>query len=135
LWPDTRYAGRAILDLVRQHQVPLLGWAGQARGYFAGATELIDGNADPFATAANERRRAHCRFVAREHGIAPETVALAWSLHVDGILPVIGARTLAELDASMAAAALDLEPGTQRWLVGDDKRFPGVLDSERGQCH
>lgn len=121
LWPGTRHAGQAILDIVRRHGVPLVAWAGQARGYFTGATELVDGDGDPFATPANERRRARCLSLARQRGIAPETVALAWSLHTDGVLPVVGARTLAELDTSMAAAAIDLDPGTVRWLAGEDE--------------
>jgi hypothetical protein len=69
-------------------------------------------NGDPFATAANERRRAHCRFVAREHGIAPETVAVIEAL-TTSILP-------------SQRALLSLQHTTSNSLVGGVRHQGGT---------
>lgn len=120
LWPGTLHADPALLDVIGQRRVPLLAWAGQARGYFTGSSEPVDQHADgPFDTPLNDLRRERCRLLARRLGTRPETVALAWSLHIPGVLPVVGARTLDELDASMAAATVELDQCTLRWLEGD----------------
>jgi aryl-alcohol dehydrogenase-like predicted oxidoreductase len=56
------------------------------------------------------------RFVAfaRETGINPTTLALAWvKSHPAVTAPIIGARNLEQLKDSLAAAALDLDPATR----------------------
>jgi len=49
--------------------------------------------------------------VASELGRKPAQVALAWALNVPGVTsPIIGARTLAQLEDNMGALAVDLDP-------------------------
>lgn len=116
LWPGAQHADAAILDVVRRFQLPLLGWAGQARGYFTGHTDWAPAESDPFDTPANAARRERCRRAAAEFGTTPESVALAWSLQQPGIWPIIGPRSLSELRTSMAAAQLDLPGELAAWL-------------------
>lgn len=54
---------------------------------------------------------AKLREVAATRGVTPSQLAIAWVLAKgDGIVPVIGARTRAQLDESLAAARIELDP-------------------------
>jgi aryl-alcohol dehydrogenase-like predicted oxidoreductase len=118
LWPGTLAADRPLLELVNRHRLPLLAWAGQARGFFAGTKEpLGDGFADPFDTPANRLRRRRCRELAGRIGSRPESVALAWTLHIPGTWPVIGARSTHEVDVSLDAVSLRFDERTLEWLM------------------
>jgi len=121
LWPGTMHAEKGVLEVVNRHGLTLIAWAAQARGYFAGQTELpSDTEPDPFDTPANIARRARCVEVGKTLGLAPETVALAWLLSHD-LLAIIGPRSLRELNLSLAAAQVQLGNETIRWLDGFDE--------------
>jgi aryl-alcohol dehydrogenase-like predicted oxidoreductase len=118
LWPGTFHADAALREVISSRGLTLLAWAAQARGYFAGTTELpIPGQADPFDTATNRGRRQRCRILADDLGVRPETVALAWLLHHRDTWPIVGPRSMAELDASLVAARLQFDCATLRWLA------------------
>lgn len=56
--------------------------------------------------------------VAGELGTTPSRVALAWTLLSPAVTaPIVGARTLAQLDDNLGALALDLDPGQQARLA------------------
>lgn len=117
LWPGTRHADEELLGLVLDRQLPFLAWAGQARGFFAGRSEPVrPGGPDPFDSPVNRSRRRRCTALAADLGTTPDTVALAWSLHRSHAWPVVGARSVAEVARSMAAAELRLDAVTVRWL-------------------
>ncbi|WP_427917936.1 aldo/keto reductase [Streptomyces sp. cg40] len=111
------HADGAVLDVVRGHRLPLIGWSSQARGHFARTgPKAHHGKPDPYDTEANRARRLRCRELAVELGSLPETVALAWTLHHPGVWPSIGARTTAQIDNSLQARRLTLTEGQVRWL-------------------
>lgn len=111
------HAGKAVLDVVRTHRLPLLGWSSQARGYFARNTpKEHHGKPDPYDTEANRARRQRCQEIARQLGSRPETVALAWTLHHPGVWPSIGPRTTAQIDSSFQARRLTLTQEQVNWL-------------------
>ncbi len=52
---------------------------------------------------------------ARERGLHPATLAVAWIMHQPGITaPIIGARSVEQLEPSLAAADLEMAP---EWLA------------------
>lgn len=117
LWPGARHADPAILEIIRRYRLPLLAWAGQARGFFTGRTEPLGyPPRDPFDLPVNRARRRRCRALASRIGAAPETVALAWSLHAPGVLPVVGPRSVDELETSLAATRVALDAEARCWL-------------------
>ncbi|WP_327325221.1 aldo/keto reductase [Streptomyces sp. NBC_01210] len=121
LWPGTLHECDALRAVITQHDLPLVAWAGQARGFFAGAGEPVGpGVSDPFDTPRNRERRRRCQAVAHDLGVRPETVALAWTLHRPGVWPVIGARSVDEVDISMAASSLTLDETVVQWLKAED---------------
>jgi aryl-alcohol dehydrogenase-like predicted oxidoreductase len=56
------------------------------------------------------------RTTADEHGSEPATVALSWLLGRPATIPIIGATRPEQLDASLAAADLELSEGGRRRL-------------------
>lgn len=118
LWAGALHADTAVQAVVERHGLVLLAWAAQARGYFTGRTELVGpGQEDAFDTTQNTARRLRCRQLAEDVGVRPETVALAWLLHQPNVMAIVGPRSIEELDASLAAARLPLDPSTCRWLA------------------
>ncbi|MFI6551109.1 aldo/keto reductase [Streptomyces prunicolor] len=111
------HADTAILGVVREHRLPLLGWSSQARGFFARTgTQQVNGRPDPYDTEDNRARRHRCRELAEQLGTRPETVALAWTLHHPGVWPSIGPRTTEQIDRSLEARRLTLSGAQARWL-------------------
>ncbi|WP_406131438.1 aldo/keto reductase [Streptomyces sp. NBC_00989] len=111
------HADRAVLDVVREHRLPLFGWSSQARGYFA-RTEArqVNGRPDPYDTEDNRARRLRCVELAERLGSRPETVALAWTLHHPEVWPSIGPRTTEQIDTSLQARRLTLTEEQVDWL-------------------
>lgn len=108
-------AGPDVLGVVEAKGLPLLSWSAQARGYFA-RSPGSDGS--PYDTEESRARRRRCRDLAGELGAAPETVALAWTLHHPAVLASVGPRTREQLDRSFEALSLTLTGDQLRWLHG-----------------
>jgi aryl-alcohol dehydrogenase-like predicted oxidoreductase len=118
LWPGARHADESVRRVAAEHKLTVLAWAAQARGFFAGRSEPpAPGRPDPFDGSVNRARRTRCRELARDLGTLPETVALAWLLHQARIRPIIGPRSVAEVDASMDAAQIRLDAAVLDWLA------------------
>lgn len=93
-----------------------LAWSSQAAGFFSGLAS--DG---PLAHAwfddDNLERRRRAALLADELGVDAVTVALAWVLHQGSrVVPIVGPRSVAELDSSLRA--LDVRLGAEQvaWL-------------------
>ncbi|WP_438479625.1 aldo/keto reductase [Oleiharenicola lentus] len=97
----------------RETQLPVIPYTSQANGFFSKliatgrapkASELID-----FDTPANHAIARVVAKIATTRGIAPSAVVLAylWS-HRFPVHPIIGCRTLAQLDESIAALPVQL---------------------------
>lgn len=135
-WQGCLTAGDpASLEWYERTQLPLFAWASLARGYFSaepvdlapirrhGMIPLDQDNdaASAFDSADNRQRRERARTLAGELGVTANQVALAWVLRQPfPTWAVIGARTVAELEESVAAADLELSPDQVRWLSSGD---------------
>jgi aryl-alcohol dehydrogenase-like predicted oxidoreductase len=99
--------------------LPLFAWSSQAGGFFAG----VD-NADVARVYDGERNRERLRRASdlgKRMGCSANQIALAWVL--DKPFPtyaIIGPRTVAELEESVAALEVDLTEEECRWLDLDD---------------
>jgi aryl-alcohol dehydrogenase-like predicted oxidoreductase len=94
----------------------LIAWSSQAAGFFTGLRP--DGFlAHAWFDEDNLERRRRAEQLARELGVEPVTVALAWVLHQPpNVLPIIGPRQPSELDTSLAALDVELTPRQVAWL-------------------
>jgi aryl-alcohol dehydrogenase-like predicted oxidoreductase len=137
-WPGCVTAGDpASLAWYERTKLPLFAWASLARGYFStqpvdlapvGRHAAIGRDPDTDATAAfdspaNRARRERARILASDLGVTTNQVALAWVLSQPfPTWAVIGARTIDELEESVGAADLELNPNQVRWLtIGGDR--------------
>ncbi len=109
-------------------QLPLFPWSSQARGFFL-EEEDIGYQAKDFAdrqagdierhwsSPENRARKDRAGQLGRELGISTIGVALAWVLHQPfPTFPLIGPRSIEELNSSAFAGALELTPRQVEWL-------------------
>ncbi len=101
-------------------QTPLFPWSSQARGFFAvGAPDNVS---DPelvrcWYSDDNFERLARVRALADERGVLPINVALAYVLHQPfPTFPLIGPRSLHELETSLPALDVELSEDELLWL-------------------
>jgi aryl-alcohol dehydrogenase-like predicted oxidoreductase len=124
MWPRClSVAGDAeSLAWYRRQRFPLLAWSSQANGFFSGrfAPGRVD---DPdvarvYDTGANWERRRRAERLGTELGVTATQVALAWVLSQPGLeaYAVVGPRSTAELESSIAAAEIRLTPAQLAWL-------------------
>ncbi|MGI8854415.1 MAG: aldo/keto reductase [Thermomicrobiales bacterium] len=104
-------------------QMPLLPWSSQARGFF---TDRARPEADPelvrcWYSADNFARKERVEAMAKERGVLPITIALAYVLcQPFPTFALIGPRTLAETRTSLPALEINLTPDELRWLNWED---------------
>lgn len=103
--------------------MPLFAWSAQAGGFFAGVGG--DDLKRVYGNDGNRERLRRATELGRDKGCTANQVALAWVL--DQPFPtyaLIGPRTLAELEASVAALELELTEDERRWLDLDASATP-----------
>jgi predicted dehydrogenase/aryl-alcohol dehydrogenase-like predicted oxidoreductase len=101
-------------------------WSSQARGFFtsrAGRGKMDDAElARSWYSESNFARRDRATELARRLGKDPLQVALAYVLSQQArVIPLIGPRSIAELNHSLEAFSIDLSPEDVRWLEDGDK--------------
>ncbi len=110
---------REMNPLCDSEGVGLIPWSPLARGLLAGSRQAKTTRArtDDFATklygketaASDQRIIARVEELARERGIPPAQVALAWLLHKPGLVaPIVGASKPHHLDDALAAPGVKL---------------------------
>lgn len=104
------------LPAARANGMGILAWSPLAAGFLTGKYargESAEGKGRfaQFVDNIDDRGWATLdavRDVADAHGAAPASVAIAWLLGQDSVVPIIGATRPDQMDASLAAADLDL---------------------------
>lgn len=109
---------REMIPLCRAEGVGVIPWSPIARGLLAGNRKAgtVRSQADDYAqklyTREADDRVVDCvEQVARNHGVPPAQIALAWLLHKPGITaPIIGASKPHHLEDAVAALDVKLSP-------------------------
>jgi aryl-alcohol dehydrogenase-like predicted oxidoreductase len=104
------------LPAAAANNLAILAWSPLAAGFLTGKYRRDGSSDDPgrfaqFVDNIDERGWAVLDAVsdiAQAHGVAPATVAIAWLLARPFTVPIIGASRPDQLDASLAAAELEL---------------------------
>ncbi len=121
-----RSAELEVIPACDAYGLGLLPWSPLAGGLLAGVfdagvrrrSESLRARAEAMAPRL-DRWHQLCRDIGREPGVT----ALAWLLHQPAVTaPVIGPRTMSQLDEALAATEVALSPGTLTLL---DEIFPG----------
>jgi aryl-alcohol dehydrogenase-like predicted oxidoreductase len=109
-----------------EHQVPLLPWSSQARGFFAGRADPEDRSDEElvrcYYSDDNFERLRRARKLGSELGVPPTAIALAYVLHQPfPTFPLIGPRAVEETRTSLAALDITLTPEQVSWLDLSDR--------------
>ncbi|HEV2107880.1 MAG TPA: aldo/keto reductase [Thermomicrobiales bacterium] len=127
-WAGCRSASDPVTRawLERTH-MPIFPWSSQARGFFTGRARP-----DDFSDAElvrcwysedNFQRLERVNQMARERGVPPIAIALAWVLNQPfPTFPLIGPRALSETRTSFQALDIDLTPREVAWLNLEGER-------------
>ncbi|MEK0315474.1 aldo/keto reductase [Cohnella sp. 56] len=120
-WKDAVSADAATIDWHEQHQLPLLSWSSQARGFFTGRFGPDDrSDADlvrVFYSDDNWERLARAERLAADKGVTAIQIALAYVLNQPfPTCALIGARNADELRSCDEAMRLTLTREEMDWL-------------------
>jgi aryl-alcohol dehydrogenase-like predicted oxidoreductase len=125
----TRDIELEVLPAARGYGVGVIPWSPLDGGLLGGVLAADREGRRRLAGRAKQQVEAHREQIeAYEElcgklGEEPATVALAWLLHQDGVTgPIIGPRTVGQLDGAQRALAVTLDAGTRARL---DEIFPG----------
>jgi len=117
-----------VIPACRHYGLGLIPWSPLAGGLLGGALRKLDAGRrtdEGFAKQVEQHRAKLEQYEAlcRELGEEPGTVALAWLLHNPVVTaPIIGPRTVAQLEAAVRATEVTLTPEVLKRL---DEIFPG----------
>ena len=109
------------LDMTDHYGIGVCPWSPLAQGFLTGKYERDAARPEDSTASESERFREHyldeenfavldeVRTVAEEVGASPAQVAIAWHLHHDSVTaPIVGARTVSQLEENLAAADVSL---------------------------
>ncbi len=125
---DNRMVELEVIPACRHYGVGLIPWSPLAGGLLGGALEKVKAgrrHGDHFEKQVAEKRGQLERYEAlcKEIGHPPGEVALAWLLHNPIVTaPIIGPRTMDQLESAVRAASIELDEETLKKL---DEIFPG----------
>jgi aryl-alcohol dehydrogenase-like predicted oxidoreductase/predicted dehydrogenase len=112
--------GRGDREWLERTGTTLLPWSSQARGFFARADPDDRSDAELvacFYSEENFERLARARVLARDLGVTPTAVALAYVLAQPfPTFPLFGPRSIDETRTSMAGLEIELTDAQVRWL-------------------
>lgn len=125
---DNRMVELEVIPACRHYGMGLIPWSPLGGGILGGALEKFNTGrrkGKDFEKSVQEKRPQLERYEAlcKELGHPPGEVALAWLLHNPIVTaPIIGPRTLEQLESAARAAEIKLEKKTLQVL---DEIFPG----------
>jgi len=97
-----------MADYCRAADIPIMAYAASLGGAYSG--EPGRPVPEQYRSAGNEARLAVLGEVARETGMAPLQVMFAWLLATPGMMPLVAASSVSQLDFNLAATAIELSP-------------------------
>jgi aryl-alcohol dehydrogenase-like predicted oxidoreductase len=125
---DNRMVELEVIPACRHYGLGLIPWSPLGGGLLGGALEKLDTGRrtdEQFAKQVDEKREQLKRYEAlcKKLGHAPGEVAIAWLLHNPIVTaPIIGPRTMEQLESAVRATTIELDEETMKKL---DEIFPG----------
>ena len=119
VWPGCVAIDNNFLDYIEQNNIILFPWSSTARGFFIKKKEIatsdhfsnpsMDEEKRVWHSEANLKRREICFNIAAERNVEPIEIALAYVIQSSKIIfPLIGPRTINELNSSIFATSVNL---------------------------
>lgn len=117
-----------VIPACENYGIGLIPWSPLGRGLLAGVLQSADKGRRADAELKQEVAKSRLKLEAYETlceqmGEQPADVALAWLLHQPAVTsPIVGPRTMEQLDGAMRALSLSLDSDILKQL---DELFPG----------
>ena len=119
VWPGCVTIDNNFLDYIDQNNIILFPWSSTARGFFIKKKEIatsdhfsnpsMDEEKRVWHSESNLKKREICFNIAAERNVEPIEIALAYVIQSSkAIFPLIGPRTINELNSSIFATSLNL---------------------------
>ncbi|MFB6086525.1 MAG: aldo/keto reductase [Halodesulfurarchaeum sp.] len=112
------------LEMARHDDLAVCPWSPLGQGFLTGKYSREEGLtgesraaessrfAESYLTETNFDVHDELSAIAEEVGATPAQTALAWLMHRDGVTaPIVGARTVEQLEENLGAAAIELTQG------------------------
>ena len=125
---NNRMVELEVIPACRHYGLGLIPWSPLAGGLLGGALEKLETGRRKGAdfeknVAENRDKLQKYEALCRQIGHPPGEVALAWLLHNPIVTaPIIGPRTMEQLESAVRAASIELDAETLKTL---DEIFPG----------
>ncbi|GAF64132.1 aldo/keto reductase [Bacillus sp. TS-2] len=124
-WPGCITADDSDIQWHKEHQLPLLSWSSQARGFFTGLySKENKSNKDlvrVFYNEENWERLERASKLAEDKGLTTIQIALAYVLNQSfPTCALIGARNEEELDSCFEGSNIILTDQEIAWLKGEE---------------
>jgi aryl-alcohol dehydrogenase-like predicted oxidoreductase len=121
-WPGCTHLDADSLGWYADTGVPVFGWSSQCRGFFANGSGPSDvSNPDRvrvYHSPENFEKLSRARELAQKRGVQPTQIALAWTLNQRAAtVALIGPNSVEQLQASLAAVDIQLNPAEVGWLA------------------
>ena len=128
VWPGCESCSEEdFKDFLVEKQVAIFPWSSQARGFFLdhqefeGSLHVANPNQKEqnrvWQNAENLERRKRCFSLAKEKGVEPVALALAFVLNQDFLsFPLIGPRNFFETRSSLKSLEVNLSEDERDWL-------------------
>ncbi|MFN3682472.1 MAG: aldo/keto reductase [Fimbriimonadaceae bacterium] len=132
---NARHVERDLLPACEAYGVGVIPWSPLAGGLLGGVLQKIEegrraSEGMQKAIAENRKKLEKWEKLCRSIGEEPANVALAWLLTRPAVTaPIIGPRTMEQLDGSLRALEIELSPKVLQKL---DEIFPGYKPSPEG---
>jgi aryl-alcohol dehydrogenase-like predicted oxidoreductase len=119
VWPGCVAIDNNFLDYIDQNNIILFPWSSTARGFFIMKKEIatsdhfsnpsMDEEIRVWHSESNLKKREICFNIAAERNVEPIEIALAYVIQSSKLMfPLIGPRTINELNSSIFATSLNL---------------------------
>lgn len=120
-WPGCVSADQACIEWHQRNGMPLLSWSSQAGGFFSGrfSPDIRDNQemVDVYYTDENWERYDRAKIMAKEKGVTPIQIALAYVLNQTfPTAAIIGPEKVEELESSLYGASIKLTNEEVDWL-------------------
>ena len=128
VWPGCESCSEDdFKEFLKEKQISIFPWSSQARGFFLdrqefeGSLHIANPNQQEqnrvWSNADNLERRKRCFSLAKEKGVEPIELALAFVLNQDfPSFPLIGPRNFFETKSSLKALEIELTREETDWL-------------------
>jgi aryl-alcohol dehydrogenase-like predicted oxidoreductase len=115
MWAGALALDRSARDWYETNGLPVFAWSSGAHGFFAGIDS--DDVQRVYFNAENFQKKVRVESMAKEKGLSPTVLAVAWTLNQPlNVFAIVGPRTVEEVREIAGVVDVWLTPEELSWL-------------------